>query len=95
MVFGYWYQADLKNSDCKGKLLYFIVFEDCTLENMCFDDAVLTGARFLGCQIKNCSFRNAVIHQADFRDVSGRKMTLKGQICFILSLQRRNFRLFI
>ncbi len=66
MVFGYWYQADLKNSDCKGKLLYFIVFEDCTLENMCFDDAVLTGARFLGCRIKNCSFRNAVIHQADF-----------------------------
>ena len=66
MVFGYWYHADLKHSDCKGQLLYFIVFEDCTLENMCFDDAVLTGARFLGCRIKNCSFRNAVIHQADF-----------------------------
>ena len=48
MVFGYWYQADLKNSDCKGKLLYFIVFEDCTLENMCFDDAVFDGREIFG-----------------------------------------------
>ena len=66
MVSGYWYQAELKDSDCRGKILYFIQFEDCILENLCFDEAVLTGARFKGCRIKNCSFRNTVIHQADF-----------------------------
>lgn len=68
MVSGFWYQAELKDSDCKGKQLYFIQFEECVLENMSFDDSVLTGARFKKCRIKNCSFRNAMIHQADFSD---------------------------
>ena len=89
-------QADLKNSDCKGKLLYFIVFEDCTLENMCFDDCGFDGREIFGMPDKKiaASAMRSFIRRI-FRDVSGRKMTLKGQICFILSLQRRNFRLFI
>lgn len=66
MVSGFWYQLELKHSDCKGKQLYFIQFEDCTLENVCFDDSILTGGRLKGCRIKHCSFRNAVIHQAEF-----------------------------
>lgn len=66
MIFSFWYEAVLKDSDCKGKLLYFIQFENCTLENICFDEAVLSGARFRNCVIKNCTFRDAEIRQADF-----------------------------
>ncbi len=36
------------------------------LEHICFDSAILSGARFRNCRIRNCSFCNAVIHQADF-----------------------------
>lgn len=66
MVFSFWYGAELKDCDCREKKLYFIQFEDCMLEHICFDSAILSGARFRNCRIRNCSFCNAVIHQADF-----------------------------
>lgn len=68
LVSGFWYQMQLKDSDCKGKLLYFIQFEHCELENFCFDEAILSGAQFKHCTIKNCSFQNAEIRQAIFSD---------------------------
>lgn len=68
MIFSYWYGAELKDTDCAGKLLHFVQFEDCSLENMIFDGAVLTGARFRNCRIQGCSFRGAMMRQADFED---------------------------
>lgn len=68
LVSSFWYQMQLKDSDCKGKFLYFIQFEHCELENFCFDEAMLSGAQFKHCTIKNCSFRNAEVRQAIFLD---------------------------
>lgn len=66
LIFDFWYEAGLKDTDCSNKLLYFIQFENCKLEGLCFDGAILSGARFKNCTLKNCSFKNAVINQADF-----------------------------
>ncbi len=68
MIFSYWYSAELKNADCAKKLLHFVQFEDCSLENMIFDQAVLTGARFRNCRMQGCSFKGAVLRQADFEN---------------------------
>lgn len=66
MVSKFWYEADLKDSDCRKKALLFSQFENCTLTNLCFDGADLSGSQFKNCTIKACSFQNAVMHQADF-----------------------------
>ncbi|WP_313577841.1 pentapeptide repeat-containing protein [Lacrimispora sp.] len=66
MVSKFWYEADLKDSDCKGRALLFSQFENCSLTNLCFEEAILSGAQFKNCTIKGCSFQNAVIRQADF-----------------------------
>lgn len=68
MIFSYWYGAELKASDCGKKQLHFIQFEDCSLEDMIFDEAALTGARFRNCRIQGCSFKGAVMRQADFEN---------------------------
>ncbi|MEY8356561.1 pentapeptide repeat-containing protein [Lachnospiraceae bacterium 54-53] len=68
MTSKFWYEADLKDSDCRGKTLLFNQFENCTLTNLCFDEANLSGSRFKNCTMKACSFLNAVIQQADFVD---------------------------
>ncbi|MDE7272183.1 MAG: pentapeptide repeat-containing protein [Lachnospiraceae bacterium] len=68
MIFSYWYGAELKEVNCGEKMLYFVQFENCTLENMVFDGAVLTGARFRNCRIQNCSFKGAGLRQADFEN---------------------------
>lgn len=78
MVESFWYQAELKHSDCKGKQLYFVQFEECVLENISFDNAILTGARFKNCQIRHCSFCNATIHQGEFSGCSWEENTFKG-----------------
>lgn len=66
MILSYWYEAELKKVNCGGKLLYFIQFENCSLENILFDGAALNGARFKNCHIRNCSFKGAVLRQAEF-----------------------------
>ncbi len=66
MVSKFWYEADLKDSDCRGRALLFSQFENCSLTNLCFEEAILSGAQFKNCTIKGCSFQNAVIRQADF-----------------------------
>lgn len=68
MIFSYWYSAELKDANCADKLLYFVQFENCSLENMVFDGAVLTGARFRNCRLHHCSFRGAGMRQADFEN---------------------------
>ncbi|WP_077611733.1 pentapeptide repeat-containing protein [Clostridium sp. Marseille-P2415] len=66
MVSKFWYQAELRDSDCRGKLLLFSQFENCSLTNLRFTEADLSGAQFKNCTIKACSFQNAVMRQADF-----------------------------
>lgn len=68
MIFSYWYNAQLKRVNCMEKLLYFVQFENCSLENMVFDRAILTGARFRNCRIRNCSFKGTEMRQTDFQD---------------------------
>lgn len=63
---GYWYGAELSNTDCRDLPMYFINFEDCTLKHICFNGANMTGARFRNCRIESCSFQGAVLRQADF-----------------------------
>ncbi|MDR0925876.1 MAG: pentapeptide repeat-containing protein [Hungatella sp.] len=78
MVSKFWYEADLKNSDCRGKALLFSQFENCSLTNLCFEEAVLSGAQFKNCTIKGCSFQNAVIRQADFVNCRWEDNDFKG-----------------
>ncbi len=78
MISGFWYETQIKDSDCKDKLLYFIQFENCQLENICFDGAILSGAQFKNCTIKNCSFQNAKIRQAIFENCSWENNNFMG-----------------
>ncbi|MFQ7874110.1 pentapeptide repeat-containing protein [Enterocloster sp.] len=47
-----WYEAELQDSDCSGKALCFLQFENCSLQNMNFGKADLIGARFRNCTLK-------------------------------------------
>lgn len=70
LIAGYWYQTDITNTDCQGEQMYFINFEDCTIQNICFDRANLTGARFRNCRLNGCSFKGSILRQAEFTDCS-------------------------
>jgi len=64
----YWYGMEASGTDCSGKMMYFINFEDCTLSNISFDNSNMTGARFRNCTLKGCSFQGTILRQADFSD---------------------------
>ncbi len=64
----YWYKGNLASGDCSKKQMCFMVFEECSLSNIVFHKANLSGARFIRCRIENCDFSQAVLHQADFED---------------------------
>jgi hypothetical protein len=68
LVFSYWYQTELKKSDCSQKPMSFITFEECRLEGITFDQANLSGARFLRCELIGCSFLSSICRQAEFTD---------------------------
>lgn len=68
LIAGYWYQTDIANTNCQGKLMYFINFEDCTIKNICFDRVNLTGARFRNCRLIGCSFKEGILRQTEFTD---------------------------
>lgn len=68
MIFSYWYSAELKKTNCKKKLFNFVQFENCSLEDIIFDEAILTGARFRNCRIQGCSFKGAKMQQTDFEN---------------------------
>lgn len=57
LVSSFWYEAELQDSDCSGKALCFLQFENCSLQNMNFGKADLIGARFRNCTLKTCDFR--------------------------------------
>lgn len=78
MISRFWSEADLKDSNCSGKTFLFSQFENCTLTNLCFDGANLTGVQFKNCTLKACSFQNAVIQQADFVDCVWEDNDFKG-----------------
>lgn len=64
----YWYRGNLTFGDCSRKKMCFMVFEECSLSNIDFRKADLSGARFIRCHIENCDFSRATLHQADFED---------------------------
>lgn len=66
LVSTFWYEAELQGSDCSGKALCFIQFENCTLQNMNFERADLVGARFKNCTLSSCSFQGAMLRQTIF-----------------------------
>lgn len=66
LQFTWWYQVSLMKGDCREKRLEYIVFEECSLENLDFEQAGMAGARFLRCNMENCSFRNTDLTQAEF-----------------------------
>lgn len=68
MVSTFWYEAELQDSDCSGKALCFIQFENCSLRNMNFEHADLVGARFKNCTLSSCSFKGAMLRQTIFED---------------------------
>lgn len=66
LVAGYWYDTEIKDSECQGKAMYFIQFENCSLTNVSFDCSNLTGARFRNCRLKGCSFQKSILRQTEF-----------------------------
>lgn len=68
LVSSFWYEAELQDTDCSNKALCFIQFENCTLQNMNFDQANLVGARFKSCTLSSCSFKGAMLRQTIFED---------------------------
>ena len=78
LVAGYWYGAELGDTDCRNLPMYFINFEDCTLKNISFAHANMTGARFRNCRIEGCSFEETVLRQADFMDCTWENNVFTG-----------------
>lgn len=78
MINKFWYEADLKDSDCSNKLLLFSQFENCDLTSLCFDGADLTGVQFRNCSIKKCSFCNANMRQSDFSNCTWEENDFTG-----------------
>lgn len=66
MQFSWWHRAELTGGNCRGKDLDYIVFEECSLGEIDFGSAQMTGARFLNCRLENCSFKKANLTQAEF-----------------------------
>ena len=68
LQFSWWYEMELTFGNCQGKDLDFIVFERCTLKDIDFGDAQMSGARFLNCKLERCSFKQANLTQAEFEN---------------------------
>lgn len=66
MQFDWWYQTELTGGNCQGKDLDFIAFEECSLKDIDFERAQMTGARFLNCRLEKCRFKQANLTQAEF-----------------------------
>ena len=85
LVASYWYKASLEKSECGDKLLHFIGFEECKLNNIQFEKSGMLGAIFKNCLLKTCNFNGALLRQADFRgsqieDVNFEEADLTGTI---------------
>lgn len=68
LIADYWYRENLTKGDCREKNMYFIVFEECSLKEIDFSKADLSGARFIRCRIEDCNFTETILHQTDFED---------------------------
>lgn len=66
MQFGWWHGMELTGGNCQKKNLDFIVFEECSLKDINFQGAQMTGARFLSCRLEKCNFKQADLTQAEF-----------------------------
>lgn len=66
LQFSWWYETELTSGNCQGKVMDFIVFEKCTLKDIDFENAQMSGARFLYCKLERCSFKQANLTQAEF-----------------------------
>ena len=68
LIAEHWYKGDFNSGDCSNMNMYFMFFEECSLKNIDFNGANLTGSRFLKCRIKNCNFSAANLSQAYFSE---------------------------
>lgn len=68
MQFDWWHRIALTEGNCQGKALDFTVFEECSLKDIDFLDAQMTGARFLNCKLERCNFKQADLTQAEFEN---------------------------
>lgn len=68
LVAEHWYKGELNSGDCSNKNMYFMFFEECSLKNIDFHGANLTGSRFSKCKIKNCNFSGANLNQTYFSE---------------------------
>lgn len=66
LQFTWWYEMELTSGNCQGRNLDFIVFEKCNLRDIDFENAQMSGARFLNCKLERCSFKQANLTQAEF-----------------------------
>ena len=66
LQFTWWYEIELTSGNCQGRDLDFVAFEKCTLKDIDFEKAQMTGARFLNCKLERCSLKKANLTQAEF-----------------------------
>lgn len=66
MQFDWWHGMELTGGNCQKKNLDFIVFEECSLKDINFENAQMAGARFLSCKLEQCNFKQANLTQAEF-----------------------------
>ena len=78
LVSSFWYEAELQDSDCSGKALCFLQFENCSLQNMNFGKADLIGARFRKCKLTSCDFRGAILRQTIFEECKWDQCDFQG-----------------
>lgn len=88
----YWYRGNLTSGDCSRKKMCFMVFEECSLSNIDFQRADLSGARFIRCRIENCDFSRATLHQADFEDCDLLENNFEGAHMSQATFSREGFR---
>lgn len=78
MVFSYWYQMEVKDSQADQVDMRFLVFEDCSLSEVSFRQCNMEGARFTGSRLTNCSFEDSRLLAADFTGCSFDGVSFQG-----------------
>ncbi|HIS60943.1 MAG TPA: pentapeptide repeat-containing protein [Candidatus Scybalomonas excrementigallinarum] len=74
----YWYELEVKESSCTEQFMPFVIFENCTLEQVDFTKSNLRGARFLNCTMRQCVFEEANLQYAEFTNCTWEETKFQG-----------------
>lgn len=74
----YWYELEVKQSSCTEQFMPFVIFENCTLEQVDFTKSNLRGARFLNCTMRQCVFEKANLQYAEFTNCTWEETKFEG-----------------